>query len=71
MEGVGSLELFLQTGQPANPPQPFEDSRDNMNKRTDYQRDYMRSYRAKQREAGATALPCQARDRMRRYGLHR
>lgn len=27
-----------------------------MSKRTDYQRDYMRSYRAKQREAGATAL---------------
>ena len=26
-----------------------------MNKRTDYQRDYLRSYRAKQREAGATA----------------
>ena len=27
-----------------------------MSKRTDYQRDYMRSYRAKQREAGATAI---------------
>ena len=27
-----------------------------MSKRTDYQRVYMRSYRAKQREAGATAI---------------
>ena len=28
----------------------------NMNKRTDYQRDYMRTYRAKQRETRATAI---------------
>ena len=27
-----------------------------MKKRTDYQRDYMRTYRAKQRETGATAI---------------
>ena len=28
-----------------------------MNKRTEYQKEYMRSYRAKQRETGATAIP--------------
>ena len=35
----------------------FEDIwRETWSKRTDYQRDDMRSYRAKQREAGATAI---------------